>query len=74
MRIAVRLLLACVLVAPLTAWPNGGGGMSMPSIPSPPREPTPQERARDAYNDGVHDVKKADKAQGAADEAKDPGK
>src|SRR6202007_3401525 len=44
------------------------------SIPSPAREPTPQEKARDAYNDGVHDVKKADKAQSAADEAKDAGK
>lgn len=74
MRFAVRLLLACALVAPLTAWPNGGGGVSMPSIPSPAREPTPQEKARDAYNDGVHDVKKADKAQSAADEAKDAGK
>ena len=39
-------------------WANGGGGMSMPAAPPPmPREQTPQQKAKDAYNDGVHDVK-----------------
>src|SRR5204862_110504 len=51
---------------------NGGGGM--PSPPPMPREQTPQQKARDAYNDGVHDVKKADKAQAAAAQATDAGK
>jgi tetratricopeptide (TPR) repeat protein len=55
-------------------WANGGGGMSMPSQPRMPREQTPQQKARDAYNDGVHYVKKADKAQETAAQATDAGK
>lgn len=55
------------------AWANGGGGMSMPS-PFMQREQTPQQKARDAYNDGVRYVKRADKAQEAAGSATDPGK
>jgi len=72
MRIAVRLLFGCLLAAAsLPAWTHGGGGISTPAAP---RERTPQDQARDAYNDGVHEVKKADKAQSSADEAKDAGK
>jgi tetratricopeptide (TPR) repeat protein len=75
MRIApLRLVLACLLAdVSLAAFANGGGGMSMPSMPMPRLE-TPQQKARDAYNDGVHSVKKADKAQQAAAEATDAGK
>jgi tetratricopeptide (TPR) repeat protein len=74
MRTALHLMLACLLAdLSLTAFANGGGGMSMPST-SMPRPETPQQKARDAYNDGVRSVKKADKAQQAASEATDAGK
>ena len=73
MRIALRVLTGLLLAGGMaTGWANGGGGM--PSPPPMPREQTPQQKARDAYNDGVHDVKKADKAQAAAAEATDAGK
>ena len=55
------------------AFANGGGSMSTPSM-SMPRQQTPQQLARDAYNDGVHYVKKADKAQEYALQATDAGK
>jgi tetratricopeptide (TPR) repeat protein len=72
MRIALQVLSACLLVTAIpAAWANGGGGMSMPSMPATPRTETPQQKARDAYNDGVRYVKKADKAQSASLEAKD---
>jgi tetratricopeptide (TPR) repeat protein len=76
MRIALQVLSACLLASGMSAgWANGGGGMSMPATPPPmPREQTPQQKAKDAYNDGVHDVKKADKAQDAAAQATDTGK
>ena len=75
MSTAVRLILACLLAnLSLAAFANGGGGMSMPSMPMPARQATPQEKARDAYNDGVRAVKKADKAQQTANEATDAGK
>jgi tetratricopeptide (TPR) repeat protein len=75
MRIALRLLSACLLAGfALAAWANGGGGaMPMPSMAAP-RTETPQQKARYAYNDGVNYVKKADKAQAAADGATDAGK
>ena len=73
MRIALRLTLACLLAdLSLAAFANGGG-MSMRSMPLPQLQ-TPQQKARDAYNDGVRSVKKADKAQQAASEATDAGK
>ena len=57
------------------AWANGGGGMRMPSAsPSMQREQTPQQKARDAYNDGVRYVKRADKAQEGAGAQTDAGK
>ncbi len=75
MRIAVRVLAALLLTSgTAAAWANGGGGMSMPAPPPVPREQTPQQKAREAYNDGVHGVKKADKAQAAAAQASDAGK
>ena len=74
MRIVIQLTCLSLITGVLpVAWANGGG-MSMPAMPSMPRELTPQQKARDAYNDGVHDVKKADKAQNAATEATDAGK
>jgi tetratricopeptide (TPR) repeat protein len=73
MRAHLTALSACLLVMALpAAWANGGGAMSMPS--PMPRVDTPQQKARDAYNDGVRQVKKADKAQAAAAEATDAGK
>jgi len=70
MRTLVKLLLAGLLASPLgLAWANGGG-----SMPSMPRIETPQQRARDAYNDGVHLVKKADSAQDYALHASDAAK
>ena len=74
MRIALQVLSACLLASGMSAgWANGGG--AMPAAPPPmPREQTPQQKAQDAYNDGVHDVKKADKAQAAAAQATDAGK
>jgi len=75
MRIALRVLAGALLASGMAAgWANGGGGMSMPSPPPMPREQTPQQKARDAYNDGVHYVKKADKAQESAAQASDAGK
>jgi tetratricopeptide (TPR) repeat protein len=75
MRIALRVLAGLLLASGTAAgWANGGGGVSMPATPSMPREQTPQQKARDAYNDGVHYVKKADKAQETAAQARDAGK
>ena len=75
MRIALRVLAGALLASGMAAgWANGGGGMSMPSPPPMAREQTPQQKARDAYNDGVHYVKKADKAQESAAQASDAGK
>jgi tetratricopeptide (TPR) repeat protein len=66
------MLCGCLLVglAPV-AWANGGMSRPMPSMP---RVETPQQKAQAAYNDGVHDAKKADKAQAAADAATDAGR
>jgi tetratricopeptide (TPR) repeat protein len=75
MRLAVCFLFTCLLAGTsLTALANGGGAMPMPSMPMPARQVSPQEKARDAYNDGVRYVKKADKAQQASLEATDAGK
>ena len=75
MRIAAHLVLSgCLLAGSSPAvLANGGGAMPAPAM-SMPRTQSPQEKARDAYNDGVHDVKKADKAQEAAAQATDAGK
>jgi tetratricopeptide (TPR) repeat protein len=71
---SVKLLPGCVLAVWVpVAFANGGGSMSTPSM-SMPRQQTPQQLARDAYNDGVHYVKKADKAQEYALQATDAGK
>jgi tetratricopeptide (TPR) repeat protein len=72
MRIRLHVLSACVLVASApAAWSNGGG-------PEPemraPREQTPEEKAKTLYNQGVKDVKKADKFQASALQLTDAGK
>jgi tetratricopeptide (TPR) repeat protein len=75
MRLAVCFLSTCLLAgSSLSASANGGGAMPMPSMPMPARQVSPQEKARDAYNDGVRYLKKADKAQQGSLEATDPGK
>lgn len=68
------VLSACVLaVATVPAWSAGGGAMSAPEIRAP-REQTPEEKAKILYNEGVHDVKKADKYQASAAGLTNPGK
>jgi tetratricopeptide (TPR) repeat protein len=65
MKMRMQVWSACLLVATTVpaAWANGGG-------PEPemraPREQTPEETAKTLYNEGVHDVKKADKYQADA--------
>jgi tetratricopeptide (TPR) repeat protein len=74
MRIAAQLLSGCLIAALSPALlANGGGAMPSPSM-SMSRVQSPTEKARDAYNDGVHYVKKADKAQEAAAHESDAGK
>jgi tetratricopeptide (TPR) repeat protein len=73
MRLGIALVSASLLTAVSPhASANGGGAMPPPSMPM--RQLTPQEKARDAYNDGVRYVKKADKVQQAANDASDAGK
>ena len=75
MRVALKIFSACLLAGAVPyAWANGGSAMPRPSMPAVPREQTPQQQAHDAYNDGVHEVKKADKAQASANESADAGK
>jgi tetratricopeptide (TPR) repeat protein len=60
----LQVLSACVLVAVAqAAWADGGGPVSMPEIRAPQ---TPEDKAKVLYNQGVHDVKKADKFQASA--------
>jgi tetratricopeptide (TPR) repeat protein len=73
MRIPSVVMSALVLVtaAPL-GWANGGGAMSMPSQMSAPR--SPEDQAKSKYNDGIREVKKADKYQDSAAQLTDAGK
>ena len=67
------ILSACVLVSAVpAAWAAGGAPMSMPSMSS--REQSPEEQAKSAYNDGVRDVRKADRFQDSAAQLTDPRK
>lgn len=74
MRTIVRVLSACLLCGAMPqAFANGGG--ASPAMPaSTPRVATPEQQARDLYNDGVGYVKKADKADAEAGQAADAGK
>jgi tetratricopeptide (TPR) repeat protein len=47
--------------------------MSMPSM-STPREQSPEDQAKSAYNDGVRDVRKADRFDASATQLSDPKK
>ena len=70
-----RLVLSVCMIAaavPAATWAAGGG--PMPSMPSPREEQTPEERAKSLYNDGIHEVKKADGYQADATAATDPKK
>ena len=74
MRTPLKLLAAGLLCGPsLLAFANGGGGVPSMS-PMPPRVVTPEQQARDLYNDGVGYVKKADKADLEAAQASDAGR
>jgi tetratricopeptide (TPR) repeat protein len=70
-----RLVLAsCVLVSAVpAAWAAGGGPMSMPSM-STSREQSPEDQAKSVYNDGVRDVRKADRFDASATQLSDPKK
>lgn len=62
-------LSACMLVLALpTAW--AAGGSPMPA-PPPARSESGQDQAKNAYNHGIGDVRKADKYQTSANEATD---
>ena len=74
MRSIPRLLLSALLASgALPAAVASGGGMSpMPqSTQSMPRVATPEQQARQLYNDGVGYVRKADKADAEAASASD---
>jgi tetratricopeptide (TPR) repeat protein len=70
-----RLVLAsCVLVSAVpAAWAAGGAPMSMPSMSSS-REQSPEDQAKSVYNDGVRDVRKADRFDASATQLSDPKK
>jgi len=71
MRTLLKLWSACLCCAAVPAAFASGGG-AMPSMgPSMPRVASPQQQARDLYNDGVGYVKKADKADLEAAQATD---
>ena len=70
----LTFIVAIALAAPMAASAAGGGGVSSGGSMSAPREMTPEERAKSAYNQGVRAVKQADKlgkdAAAAANEKK----
>jgi tetratricopeptide (TPR) repeat protein len=71
MRTTLKVLSACLLTGALpAAFANGGGSMG----PSMPRVASPEQQARDLYNDGVGYVRKADKADLEAAQASDGAK
>jgi tetratricopeptide (TPR) repeat protein len=68
------VLSAFVLMSAVpAAWAAGGGSMSMPRM-NTPQITSPEDQAKNAYNDGVRDVHKADKYQTSADEQTDAKK
>jgi tetratricopeptide (TPR) repeat protein len=71
MRSAVKLLSAALLIGVLPPALASGSGMMPQSMP---RVETPEQQARDLFNDGVGYVKKADKADAEAAQASDAGK
>jgi len=72
MRPTVKLLLACLAGGALSsALASGSGTMPAPSIP---RAASPEQQARELYNDGVGYVRKADKVAFEAAQATDARK
>jgi tetratricopeptide (TPR) repeat protein len=74
-KMRARVVLSVFMLVPLVpaTWAAGGG--PMPSFNAPtPREQSPQEQAKSLYNDGIHDVHKADDYQADATGATDPKK
>jgi tetratricopeptide (TPR) repeat protein len=70
----VSVVSVCLLVSTIpVAWAAGGGSMHMPEM-SNSRPTSPGDQAKSAYNDGVRDVRKADKYQTSADEQSDAKK
>jgi tetratricopeptide (TPR) repeat protein len=66
MRIRFPVLSACMLLtAASAAWAAGGGPMSVPQAGSF-REQSPEDKAKSLYNDGVREVRKADRFQASA--------
>jgi tetratricopeptide (TPR) repeat protein len=74
MRIPLKMFAACLLCGAMPFAFANGGGMSMPSTQSPSRMGSPEQQARELYNDGVGYVKKADKADVEAAQASDAGR
>jgi tetratricopeptide (TPR) repeat protein len=75
MRTILKALSAGVFLCGAVPCAFASGGGTMPSMPqSMPRVATPEQQARDLYNDGVGYVKKADKVDLDAARATDAGK
>lgn len=68
-------LLGVALLCASAAFAAGGGSMpSGSSMPSEPRVQTPEELARDSYNQGVKLIRTADDAVSSSEKAKDAAK
>lgn len=76
MRIAILTLIAASSIAavPAAFAASSGGPMGGSGDFSAPREQTPKERARTAYNEGLRAVRKADNQAAAAEKATDERK
>src|ERR1700753_1763089 len=72
MRIRLHVMSACMLAAVATsvAWAAGGGPMEIQA----PRQESPQDKAKELYNRGIGDLKKADKYQTSLAQLTDAGK
>ena len=70
MRTLLQVLSACLLCGAVPAALASGGG----AMPSMPRAASPQQQARELYNDGVGYVKKADRADLEATQAAAAGR
>jgi tetratricopeptide (TPR) repeat protein len=69
MRTLPVLIAGLLAMLPSLVWGAGGGSSGTGGSFSAPREMTPEEQARSAYNQGVRSVKQADKYSKAAMEA-----
>ena len=64
-------ILSIGLLAASVTWAAGGAPMPQASYS---REPSPQEKAKSLYNDGIREVRKADRFQDSAAHLVDAGK